>query len=140
MGGVVSTVIMCWFCYNPDFTKTDVIKRVKSFSTPCYYELINDFVFLQKCVKNSRVDVLIINFLNFFRMYPIPYLCYSLIGTFLTMILGLLISFLTQLSDPRDVDPQLLAPFVKKLIRPRKFPKEPRDEIIFAFDNPSKKI
>lgn len=65
------------------------------------------------------------------------YLWYCLIGTFVALFVGLLVSFVTKPMDPRDVDPLLLAPFLRKLIKPREYPNEPVDGIIYAYGPPA---
>lgn len=73
-----------------------------------------------------------------FMIYRLSYLWYCIIGTFVAMFVGLLVSFMTKPLDPRDVDPKLLAPFVRKLIKPRKYPNEPDEGIIYAYGVPKK--
>lgn len=51
------------------------------------------------------------------------------------MIVGVIVSFATKPNDPRDVDSNLLAPFVRKLIPKRNYPNQPTDNIIFAYRN-----
>ena len=55
-------------------------------------------------------------------------------GTFVAVFVGMVVSFMTRPNDPRDIDPKLLAPFVKKLIKPREYLNERAgDEIIYAY-------
>lgn len=54
------------------------------------------------------------------------------------MFVGLLVSMVTKPTDPRDIDPKLLAPFIRKIIKPRKYSNEPKDGIIFAYGSPTK--
>lgn len=65
------------------------------------------------------------------------YLWYCLIGTFVALFVGLLVSFLTKPLNPKDVDPRLLAPFVRRLIGSRKYPNQPEDGIIYAYGTPA---
>lgn len=58
-------------------------------------------------------------------------------GTFVAIIIGLSASFITKPLDPRDVDPTLLSPILQKVIKPREFPNEPGDGIIYAFETPN---
>lgn len=54
-------------------------------------------------------------------------------GAGITIIVGLLVSLISKPTDPRDLDPQLLAPCLRKWIKPREFPNEPGDGIIYAY-------
>lgn len=65
------------------------------------------------------------------------YLWYCLIGTFVALFVGLVVSFLTKPQNPHDIDPKLLAPFVRRLIGSRKYPNQPEDGIIYAYGAPS---
>lgn len=65
------------------------------------------------------------------------YLWYSLIGTFVALFVGLLVSFATKPLKPEVVDSRLLAPFVRKLISTTQYPNQPEDEIIYAYGPPN---
>lgn len=68
-------------------------------------------------------------------IYRLSYLWYTLMGTFVAIFVGMLISFTTKPNDPRDVDPKLLAPFIRKWIKPREYANElVGDQIIFAYE------
>lgn len=70
-----------------------------------------------------------------FMLYRLSYLWYVLVGASVSMTVALLTSFIFQPLDPKDIDPELLAPFVKRLIKPREYPNQPSgDEIIFAYE------
>lgn len=70
-------------------------------------------------------------------IYRMSYLWYCLIGTFVALFVGLLVSFMTKPQNPKDLDPMLLAPFVRRLIGSRKYPNQPEDGIIYAYGMPS---
>lgn len=68
-------------------------------------------------------------------LYRLSYLWYTLVGAAVSMTIALLTSFIFRPLDPKDVDPELLAPFVRRLIKPREYPNQPNaDEIIFAYE------
>lgn len=67
-------------------------------------------------------------------LYRLSYLWYTLLGALVSTIVAGIISFATQPLDPKDIDPTLLAPFVRRLIPTRKFPNQPKaTEIIYAY-------
>lgn len=53
-------------------------------------------------------------------LYRISVFHYGLIGCLLVLIVGLPVSFLTGANDPRDVDPRLLSPYIRRFIRKRR--------------------
>lgn len=60
---------------------------------------------------------------------------YTFAGAAVSTVVGLLVSYATGVLDPRDVEPNLLAPFVRKMIKPRKYPNQPNpDGVIYAYD------
>lgn len=72
-------------------------------------------------------------------IFQISYLWYTLIGLTVSCVVGLLTSFIGLGGgslDPRDIDPALLAPVVRGLIKPRNFPNQPptTDQIILAYE------
>lgn len=70
--------------------------------------------------------------------YQLSYLWYTLIGLIVSCAVGLIAAFVGLGQgplDPRDVDPALLAPVVRRFIKPREFPNQPQgDEIILAYE------
>lgn len=60
---------------------------------------------------------------------------YTSLGTLIAITVGLLVSFTFKHNDPRDVNPALLAPCIRNLIKPREFPNQPAgNEIIYAYE------
>lgn len=51
-----------------------------------------------------------------FKIYQISYLYYTMMGAVITMIVALVTSLLLGPNKPNEVDPKLLAPFVRRLI------------------------
>lgn len=70
------------------------------------------------------------------KLYRLSYLWYTLVGLLVSCIVGLIVSLLCRPLDPRDIDPALLTPSVRKRIPKRTFPNQPTDpdEIILAYD------
>ncbi|XP_060517848.1 sodium-coupled monocarboxylate transporter 1-like [Cylas formicarius] len=130
IGGVSSLVIMSWWCIRTTslVASGDLTFPEKPVSTDgCHYSFTP---------KHSRLST---NFSDIvhtdekFMIYRLSYLWYTLVGTFLAIFIGLVASFMNKPEDPRDVDPKLLAPFVRKWIKPREYPNEPTDGIIYAY-------
>ncbi|XP_018331292.1 sodium-coupled monocarboxylate transporter 1-like isoform X2 [Agrilus planipennis] len=70
-----------------------------------------------------------------FMLYRVSYLWYTLVGALVSMSVALITSFITRPLDPRDIDPKLLAPFVRRFIPARNYPNQPKsDEVIYAYE------
>ncbi|KAJ8965815.1 hypothetical protein NQ314_003882, partial [Rhamnusium bicolor] len=137
IGGSSSLLFMSWLCLRAQtlIASGDLTFPEKPVTTEgCHYH----FTPKQSPSSNIHFDPSV-NITNVthtderFMIYRLSYLWYTLIGTFVTMFVGLLVSFLTKPLDPRDVEPELLAPFVRRLIKPRIYPNEPSDGIIYAY-------
>lgn len=55
-----------------------------------------------------------------FQIYHISYIWYTLVGTSICIIVSLVASFIIGPNNPCDLNPQLLAPFVRKLINKKR--------------------
>nr|CAH7758366.1 unnamed protein product [Callosobruchus chinensis] len=69
-------------------------------------------------------------------IYRISYLWYTLVGVTLAIFVGLIVSFLTTLQNSSEVDPKLLAPFIRKFIKSRKYTQKSKDSIGPCTQNP----
>lgn len=54
-----------------------------------------------------------------FHIYHISYLWYTLVGSSICIIVSLIASYIMGPNKPSELNPKLLAPFVRKLIKPR---------------------
>lgn len=54
-----------------------------------------------------------------FQIHHISYLWYTLVGSSICIIVSLIISYIIGPNDPTELNPKLLAPFVRKLIKSR---------------------
>lgn len=51
-----------------------------------------------------------------FEIYHISYLWYTFVGAAITIIIAVIVSFLFGANKPKDMNPKLLAPFVRRMI------------------------
>ncbi|KAJ8955547.1 hypothetical protein NQ318_001377 [Aromia moschata] len=123
VGGISSLMFMSWLCLRAQslIASGDLTFPEKSVSTAgCHYL----FTPKQSPSTNIHFDPSV-NMTNIthtdetFMIYRLSYLWYTLVGTFITIFVGLLVSYITKFQDPRDVDPRLLAPFVRKFVKSR---------------------
>lgn len=54
-----------------------------------------------------------------FHIYHMSYLWYTLVGSSICIIVSLIASYIMGPNKPSEMNPHLLAPFVRKLIKPR---------------------
>lgn len=59
-----------------------------------------------------------------FLLYRISYMWYTVLGVGSTLVVGLVVSFLTGARNPKEVDPMLLTPVIHRFL-PKKLPVEP---------------
>ncbi|XP_077301640.1 sodium-coupled monocarboxylate transporter 1-like [Arctopsyche grandis] len=112
LGGISGLVIMSWVCLNAQvaIANGNINFPHKPLSTEgC------DYNFTMKELPNliSSEDE------EVFVLYRISYIWYTLVGAVVTVLIGLLVSCFLHPNDPRDVNPELLAPFLRKIIKPR---------------------
>lgn len=55
-----------------------------------------------------------------FPLYKISFYLYTFFGTFVTIIVGLIVSFLTGAQDPATIDPDLITPILHRWVLPPK--------------------
>lgn len=55
-----------------------------------------------------------------FELHHMSYLFYCVLGATITIIVGLAASFAFTAQNPSDIDPLLLAPCIRKYIKPQK--------------------
>ncbi|KAK9685310.1 Sodium:solute symporter family [Popillia japonica] len=101
--------------------------------TGCSYDFISKYTSNMPLYESSNTSPNIKND-EMFDLYRLSYLWYTLLGALVSIFVATIITFLTGPLDPKDIDPTLLAPFVRRLIPPRKFPNQPKaTEIIYAY-------
>nr|XP_023015899.1 sodium-coupled monocarboxylate transporter 1-like isoform X2 [Leptinotarsa decemlineata] len=126
IGSATSLIVMCWVCLRAQslVASGDVTFPEKPVSTEdCHYHFTPKPFILNDLTHTDEQ----------FMIYRLSYMWYCLLGMFIAMFIGLVVSFLTKPLDPRDVDPKLLAPFIRRWIKPRKYPNQPDDGIIYAY-------
>lgn len=128
-GGIASLIFMCWYCLKTQslIASGDLVFDEKPVSTEgCHYFFTSIKVELNNITHTDEQ----------LMIYRMSYLYYCMIGTLVAMFVGLIVSAITTPTDPRDIDPKLLAPFIRRLIKPRKFSNQPYDGITYAFGPP----
>ncbi|CAH1108785.1 unnamed protein product [Psylliodes chrysocephalus] len=123
VGGMSSLVVMSWLCLSSQslISSGDLTFPEKAVSTGgCHYHFTPKY--------SNRGFKSIINLTEVthtdekYMIYRLSYLWYCLIGTIVAMVVGLLVSFITKPMNPREIDPRLLAPFIRNLINSKTDP------------------
>lgn len=72
-----------------------------------------------------------------FMIYRLSYLWYTLMGSAVAILVGVLVTWFTKPNDPADVDLKLLAPFIRKWVKPRQFENEMAGEAVILAYQPT---
>jgi solute carrier family 5 (sodium-coupled monocarboxylate transporter), member 8/12 len=116
VGSTTALSVMTWICFKAQQAiSTGEIKFAeKNISTNgCTYQFTNTsssfstFPVTQLKASDESMG---------FQIYHISYIWYTLVGSSICIIVSLVASFLIGPNNPSDLNPQLLAPFVRKLI------------------------
>ncbi|XP_057665817.1 sodium-coupled monocarboxylate transporter 1-like isoform X2 [Diorhabda carinulata] len=129
-GGIASLIFMCWYCLTTQslIASGDLVFEEKPVSTEGCHYFFSPVIIQTNNITHTDEQLMI---------YRLSYLYYCMIGTLVAMLVGVIVSLLTKPTDPRDIDPKLLAPFIRRLITPRKFSNQPYDGITYAFGSPA---
>ncbi|CAH1183378.1 unnamed protein product [Phaedon cochleariae] len=131
-GGIASLIFMSWLCLSAQslISSGDLTFPEKPVSTEgCHYHF----------TPKSSISMSFTPALNMsdvthtdekYMIYRLSYLWYCLIGTLVAMFVALIVSYFTGPMKPEDVDPKLLAPFVRKLIQSKKLAANGHDNVI----------
>jgi solute carrier family 5 (sodium-coupled monocarboxylate transporter), member 8/12 len=115
VGSTTALSVMTWICFKAQQAiSTGEIKFAeKNISTNgCTYQFTNtSSSFSTFSTTPSRTHESM-----GFQIYHISYIWYTLVGSSICIIVSLVASFLMGPNNPSDLNPQLLAPFVRKLI------------------------
>lgn len=120
IGGATGLAVMAWICAR---AQAAIATGELSFVTKpvntqgCAYTFIASEPMSMLAI-NVTEPPLLMNQMDepMFAIYHISYLWYTLLGALITIVVALIVSFATGANDPRKLNPNLLAPFVRRLI------------------------
>ncbi|CAH0558329.1 unnamed protein product [Brassicogethes aeneus] len=139
IGGTSGLSFMIWLCYRAQtlIASGDLIFPEKPITTEgCHYHFTPKYSggnILHLKINPMSNATHVTHTDEKFMLYRLSYIWYALVGTSVTIFVGLLVSFVTKSHDINDVDTQLLAPFIRRFIKPKEST-EPNDGIIFAYE------
>lgn len=124
VGSTCALSFMTWLCFKAQHAiATGELKfATKDVSTSgCSYHFIAEEAMSMLAINettaatNPRMNAEPVGF----QIYHISYLWYTLIGCSICIVISLIVSYITGPNKPNELNPNLLAPFVRKLIKPR---------------------
>lgn len=124
MGSATALSFMTWLCFNAQRAiATGELKfatKVVS-TTGCSYHFMPDEPMSMLAINASTATSNPAEMAETagFQIYHISYLWYTLVGSSICIIVSLIASYIIGPNKPSEVNPKLLAPFVRKLIKPR---------------------
>ncbi|XP_059618767.1 sodium-coupled monocarboxylate transporter 1-like [Phlebotomus argentipes] len=119
VGAVTSLVIMAWICLNAQvaIASGELTFPTKPVATNgCTYTFVPGEAMSMLAVNVTEEIPPIPPEDQGFLIYHISYLWYVLLGCVLTIIVSLIVSFIIGANKPSQLKPNLLAPFVRRLI------------------------
>lgn len=139
IGGATGLSVMAWICAK---AQTALASGELSFVTKpvdtqgCSYTFVAADPLSMLSINDTEVLVIEENIIEpDFAIYHISFMWYTLFGAIITIVVSLIVSFVVGANNPRDIDPKLLAPFVRKLLQhdvKREEPLGTEDDIRYA--------
>lgn len=120
VGGASGLGIMAWICARAQaaIASGELAFTPKPVNTQgCSYTFIADDPL--SMLSQNKTSQLLFDESNEsdFEIYHISYMWYTLLGALLTIAVATIVSFIIGPNDPHKIDPQLLAPFVRRILR-----------------------
>lgn len=119
IGGTTGLTVMAWICAK---AQTALASGELSFVTKpvdtrgCSYTFVATDPLSMLSINDTEVLVMEETIEPEFAIYHISFMWYTLFGAIITIVVSLIVSFIVGANNPRDIDPKLLAPFVRKLL------------------------
>lgn len=126
MGSATALSFMTWICFKAQraIATGELQFATKVVSTSgCSYHFIAEEAMSMLAINETAPTMMMPpppdSEATGFQIYHISYLWYTLVGSSICIIVSLIASYIIGPNKPSELNPNLLAPFVRKLIRPR---------------------
>ena len=123
VGSATALSFMTWICFKAQraIATGELQFATKVVSTSgCSYHFIAEEAMSMLAINETAPTIIPVeNEPAGFQIYHISYLWYTLVGSSICIIVSLIASYIIGPNKPSELNPNLLAPFVRKLIRPR---------------------
>lgn len=125
VGSATALSFMAWLCFNAQraITTGELKFDTKDVSTSgCTYHFIAEEAMSMLAINGTAPTTISSSEIDAtgFQIYHISYLWYTLVGSSICIIVSLITSYIIGPNDPVELNPKLLAPFVRKLIKSRR--------------------
>jgi solute carrier family 5 (sodium-coupled monocarboxylate transporter), member 8/12 len=113
---------MTWICFKAQraISTGELQFATKAVSTSgCSYHFIAEEAMSMLAINETSIPVEGELPAAGFQIYHISYIWYTLVGSAICIIVSLIASYIMGPNKPSELNPNLLAPFVRKLIKPR---------------------
>lgn len=123
MGSSTALSFMTWLCFRAQRAiATGELKFAKKIvsTSGCRYHFVADASMSMLAMNGTAPTIFPVEIEPAgFQIYQISYLWYTLVGSAICIVLSLIASYVIGPNKPSELNPNLLAPFVRKLIKPR---------------------
>lgn len=124
VGSATALSFMAWLCFSAQraITTGELKFDTKNVSTSgCTYHFIAEEAMSMLAINETAPTTISPSQMDTtgFQIYHISYLWYTLVGSTICIVVSLITSYIIGPNDPVELNPKLLAPFVRKLIRRR---------------------
>lgn len=125
MGSATALSFMAWLCFSAQraITTGELKFDSKVVSTSgCTYHFIAEEAMSMLAINETTTTTALPAEIEAsgFQIYHISYLWYTLVGSSICIIVSLITSYFIGPNRPAELNPKLLAPFVRKLIKSRR--------------------
>ncbi|CRK86766.1 CLUMA_CG000598, isoform A [Clunio marinus] len=121
VGSATALSFMTWICFKAQraIATGELQFATKEVSTSgCSYHFIANEPMSMLAINETAPTMTLEDIEPMgFQIYHISYLWYTLVGSFICIIVSLIASYILGPNKPSDLNPNLLAPFVRKLIK-----------------------
>lgn len=139
-GGATGLGIMAWICARAQaaIQAGELVFPTKPVDTQgCGYIFMAEEPLNMLGINETSVPTAanVIQTESEFAIYHISYLWYTLLGAIITITVSLIVSTVSGFNDPREMDPKLFAPCIRKLLKLEMKREEPlgtEDDIRYA--------
>lgn len=123
MGSATALSFMTWLCFKAQRAiatgELQFATKVVSTAGCSYNFMAEDPMNMLSMNESTAAPIPVAMEPAGFEIHHISYLWYTLVGSSICIIVSLIASFVIGPNKPCELNPNLLAPFVRKLIKPR---------------------
>lgn len=125
IGGATSLSFMFWLCFRAQAAIASgelFVKPKPTFTHGCDYNFIRNDALNMLAINQTIAPSTIIDDSNAadnpdFAIYRISYMWYTMLGALITIIVATIISSISGFNNPREMNPKLFAPIMRKVLR-----------------------